>query len=131
MIRLAANDNAGPKRKRGSYETASLALRAGAARLSKVSISTAGGIVEAVSLAIAVAIRPFSEFSELRREADNLRQALEDRKIIERAKGVLMQTLSWNEAAARKTKLVDLARRVLAGDLVPGNNPPSPEHHQR
>ena len=36
--------------------------------------------------AISVAMKRFEEFCELRREADDLRQALEDRKIIEKGK---------------------------------------------
>src|SRR5579871_4010466 len=41
--------------------------------------------------AIALAMRRFSQFQDLRKEAADLRQALADRKIIERAKGVLMK----------------------------------------
>ena len=41
--------------------------------------------------AIAIAMRRFEQFQALRQEAADLRQALEDRKVIERAKGVLMK----------------------------------------
>ncbi len=40
---------------------------------------------------IALAMRRFEQFEALRREAADLRQALEDRKVIERAKGLLMK----------------------------------------
>jgi len=74
--------------------------------------------------AIGLAMRRFEQFEELRREAADMRQALEDRKIIERAKGILMKELSLSEAEAfrrlqrgamnRQTTLVELARWVLA-----------------
>src|SRR5262245_51311697 len=41
--------------------------------------------------AILIAARRFEEFQSLRKEASDLRQALEDRKLIERAKGILMK----------------------------------------
>src|SRR5207302_1125226 len=41
--------------------------------------------------AIGIALRRFEQFQALRQEADDLRQALEDRKVIERAKGLLMK----------------------------------------
>ncbi len=65
----------------------------------------------------------FEQFQDLRRETDDLRQAMEDRKIIERAKGILMQRvgLSEDEAYRRlnKTardgnrKLRDVAQSIL------------------
>ena len=73
--------------------------------------------------AIAIARRRFEQFEALRKEADDLRQALEDRKIIEQAKGILMKRagLSENDAFRRlqklardeNRKLVDLARMVV------------------
>ena len=41
--------------------------------------------------AITIAMQRFEQFQALRREAADLRQALEDRKVIERAKGLLMK----------------------------------------
>jgi AmiR/NasT family two-component response regulator len=74
--------------------------------------------------AIGLAMRRFEQFEALRREACDARQALEDRKIIERAKGILMKELSLGEAEAfrrlqrgamnRQTTMVELARWVLA-----------------
>jgi len=74
--------------------------------------------------AIGLAMRRFEQFEALRREASDARQALEDRKIIERAKGILMKELVLDEAEAfrrlqrgamnRQTTMVELARWVLA-----------------
>ena len=47
--------------------------------------------------AIALAMRRFEQFQALRREAADLRQALEDRKVIERAKGLLMKKAGLDE----------------------------------
>jgi AmiR/NasT family two-component response regulator len=74
--------------------------------------------------AIGLAMRRFEQFEALRREASDMRQALENRKIIERAKGILMKELSLDEAEAfrrlqrgamnRQTTMVEMARWVLA-----------------
>jgi response regulator NasT len=82
----------------------------------------------AVKVALAVAMARFRQYQEVRKEAADLRQALEDRKVIERAKGALMGRLRVDEEEAfrrlRKAandgslKLVAAARRVLAADEV-------------
>jgi AmiR/NasT family two-component response regulator len=74
--------------------------------------------------AIALAMRRFRQLEALRREAADLRQALQDRKVIERAKGLLMKDHALDEPTAfrhlqklaRDTnrKLVDVARPVIA-----------------
>jgi response regulator NasT len=76
--------------------------------------------------AIAIAMQRFEQFQALRREAADQRQALTDRKVIERAKGLVMKELGVDEQEAyqrlrklardRNQKLVDLARLVLAGE---------------
>jgi response regulator NasT len=76
--------------------------------------------------AISLAIRRFEQFQELAREAADLRQALEDRKVIERAKGVLMMRATLDESAAfrrlqklaseKNLKLVELARMLVTAD---------------
>jgi AmiR/NasT family two-component response regulator len=76
--------------------------------------------------AIALAMRRFEQFQELRREAADLRQALEDRKIIERAKGLLMKKTGLDEPAAfrrlqklaseKNLKLVEIARMIVTAD---------------
>lgn len=78
--------------------------------------------------AIAISMRRFEQFQSLRREATDLRQALEDRKIIERAKGLLMRKLKLDEHDAfrrlqkisneRNLKLVDVANSLLLSEQI-------------
>lgn len=78
---------------------------------------------------IALAMRRYQQFEELRREAADLRQALEDRKLIERAKGILMKRGPMDEpeafrrlqkmASDRSTKLVDIARMIVVTEETP------------
>jgi len=74
--------------------------------------------------AIAVAMRRFSEMQLLRQESTDLRQALADRKVIEQAKGILMQVTGINEkdafrrlqdlAADKNQKLIDAAKTIVS-----------------
>lgn len=50
--------------------------------------------------AIEVALARFNEFRTLEREIDDLKETLETRKAVERAKGILMQLQNMNEAEA-------------------------------
>jgi len=85
--------------------------------------------------AIALVMRRFEQFQELRREAATLKQALEDRKLIERAKGRLMQQGKLDEAEAYRRlqhaarsmqkKLVEAASLYLAMDDLLFQQPPS------
>ncbi|QDU93722.1 ANTAR domain-containing response regulator [Lignipirellula cremea] len=59
--------------------------------------------------AIAMAMSRFGEFQSLRKESSDLRQALEDRKKIEKAKGILMKKTNLDEAEAFR-KMQRLAR---------------------
>jgi AmiR/NasT family two-component response regulator len=79
--------------------------------------------------ALSLATRRFEQFETMRREAANLRQALEDRKIIERAKGILMKQVGLSEpdafrrmqklASAKNLKLIELSRMILsAADAI-------------
>ncbi len=73
--------------------------------------------------AIAIALRRFAEFEAMRKETADLRQALADRKIIEQAKRILMETAHLDEPAAfrrlqklaseKNRKLLDIAQMVL------------------
>lgn len=73
--------------------------------------------------AIALAASRFSRLQAAQHEAADLRQALADRKIIERAKGVLMRHFNLDEANAfrrlqslsstKHLKLVDMAQAIL------------------
>ena len=73
--------------------------------------------------AIAVARARFQEWMDARHERDMLSLKLEERKIIERAKGLLMDTRKLSEREAyrflqktsqdKNTPMVDLARKIL------------------
>jgi two-component system, response regulator PdtaR len=77
---------------------------------------------------IAIAMRRFEQFQTLRQEATDLRKALEDRKAIERAKGVLMKRAGVDEVEAfrrlqklatdKRAKLIEIARMILAVEEV-------------
>ncbi|MHB1415721.1 MAG: ANTAR domain-containing response regulator [Chloroflexota bacterium] len=62
--------------------------------------------------AIEVAIARFKEFRSLEREASDLRDAIETRKLVERAKGVLMDSQGLKEADAfRKIQKLSMNSR--------------------
>ncbi len=75
---------------------------------------------------IAIAMRRFSQFQALQKEATDLRQALSDRKVIERAKGILMKKSGFDEADAfrrlqklaseKNRKLVEIANMILTAN---------------
>jgi AmiR/NasT family two-component response regulator len=77
--------------------------------------------------AISLAMRRFEQFQALHKEAVNLRQALEDRKLIERAKGILMKK-GWDEESAfqlmqkqamdNNQKLAHVARIIIAAEAI-------------
>jgi two-component system, response regulator PdtaR len=50
--------------------------------------------------AIEVALARFGEFRDLQKEVTNLQDALETRKLVDRAKGILMDSQALNEAEA-------------------------------
>jgi response regulator NasT len=78
--------------------------------------------------AIALARQQFQQVQALRKEAGDLRQALEDRKIIERAKGVIVKRLAVAEeeayrklrkfASDRNRKLIEVAQVVLHSEEI-------------
>ena len=75
---------------------------------------------------ISVATKRFELFEQVRSEAADLRQSLADRKVIERAKGIVMRRTGLSEAEAfrklqklswdRNQKLVEIAKFVIEGD---------------
>jgi len=86
--------------------------------------------VEAHQLGAAVLVA-WARFEELRQLADenaSLRQTLQNRKIIERAKGVLMRRNRWSEAEAfrrlqraamnHRSTMVELAQSILNGKEI-------------
>ena len=78
--------------------------------------------------AVQVAWARFGELSTLMEENASLRQSLQSRKLIERAKGVLMKRHRWSEADAfrrlqrgamnRRVPMVDLAQAILNGQEI-------------
>jgi response regulator NasT len=84
----------------------------------------AGLSPERVRPILEVAIARFNEFQALRRELETARSSLEDRKVIERAKGIVMKRRGLAEDEAfrllrkmamdRKMRLADVAREVVA-----------------
>ena len=84
--------------------------------------------------AIAVAMRRFEQFQALRKEAADLKQALEDRKVIERAKGLLMKKANLGEhdafrrlqklASDKNRKLVEIAHSILTAEEAFGAESP-------
>lgn len=78
---------------------------------------------ERVKPILDMAISRFNAFSRLRRELEETRSALEDRKVIERAKGILMRSRGLTEADAhalmRKTAMSQNRRMVeIAQSLI-------------
>ncbi|HET7374975.1 MAG TPA: ANTAR domain-containing protein [Gemmatimonadaceae bacterium] len=81
--------------------------------------------VESLELqaALEVAAARYAEFRALEAEVDQAQQALEDRKLIERAKGLLMSALGLSEhdafrrlqltARERNLRLADVAARIV------------------
>jgi response regulator NasT len=78
--------------------------------------------------AINLAMARFEEHQQVRAEGAALRQALEDRKLIERAKGAVMRRLHVAEeeayrrlqkqASSNNRRLVDVAREVVSAEEV-------------
>jgi response regulator NasT len=78
--------------------------------------------------ALQVAWARFQEWRQLANENASLKQSLQNRKIIERAKGVLMKRYRWTEAEAfrrlqrgamnRRIPMIDLAQQILSGQNV-------------
>jgi response regulator NasT len=79
-----------------------------------------------LSAAIAVAEARHQEWLTQRRESEDLRKRLDDRKVIERAKGILMEREGISESAAykvlqrtsqsRNMTMADLSRSLLAAE---------------
>jgi len=78
--------------------------------------------------AIVMAMTRFRHYTTLAKEATDLRQALEDRKLIERAKGAIMKRLRVDEdeafrrlrkyASDHNQKLVEVGHRVTAAEEI-------------
>jgi response regulator NasT len=115
-----------------AYHDRELVSRAGESHVLAYLVKPIGQ--QDLETAISIVMRRFEQFQDLRRETADLRQAMADRKIIERAKGILMQRagLSEEEAYRRlnKTardgnqKLRDVAQSILTAEelLRPGSD---------
>jgi two-component system, response regulator PdtaR len=76
--------------------------------------------------AIGIAMRRFEQFQALRKETTDLKQALEDRKVIEKAKGILMKKAGLDEhdafrrlqklASDKNRKLIEIAQIILTAE---------------
>lgn len=105
-----------------AYHDPSLIARAEADHILAYLVKPIG--LEDLPPAIAIATRRFAELMALRKECQDLKQALADRKLIEQAKGVLMKVAGVDEkeafqrlqqlAADRNLKLVEAAQSILA-----------------
>ncbi|HEX3657272.1 MAG TPA: response regulator [Pirellulales bacterium] len=83
-----------------------------------------------MEVAISLAMKRFQEFEELRLDTSNLRQALQDRKIIERAKNILMKLGELHEhdafrrlqklASRQNKKLVQVAEMIVTAEMAFG-----------
>jgi two-component system, response regulator PdtaR len=107
-----------------AHDDAELIVRAGTGYIMAYLIKP---VKEAdLKTAIYLAILRFEHFQKLSREAATARQALEDRKIIERAKGIIMKRARTDEERAfrrlqklgsdKNMKLVDVARTILTAE---------------
>ncbi len=82
----------------------------------------------ALEAAIATAMARFEHYQAARKEAATLRQALEDRKVIERAKGIVMRRVGVQEdeafrrlrklASDQNRKLAEVALTIVKADEV-------------
>jgi response regulator NasT len=76
--------------------------------------------------AITLTMRRFQQFQQMQKEVSDIRQALEERKLVERAKGILMKRAGLDEPSAyrrlqktasdRNLKLVEVARSILTAE---------------
>jgi response regulator NasT len=83
---------------------------------------------EDLRVSIALAMQRFEELRRLQDEAASTRQALEDRKVIERAKGVVMRQRGLDEAAAfqhiqksardQRQPLIVVAKSILIAECA-------------
>ncbi|HJN66643.1 MAG TPA: response regulator, partial [Pirellulales bacterium] len=96
-----------------AYHDRELVSRAGESHVLAYLVKPIGQ--QDLETAISIVMSRFEQFQDLRRETDDLRQAMEDRKIIERAKGILMQRvgLSEDEAYRRLNKTARDGNRKL------------------
>lgn len=108
----------------GAPETIRAAIEAG------VSAYVVDGLKpERVKPVVDVAIARFAQFQELRSQLDKAKSTLAERKLVERAKGILMKRRRCDEEEAyrlmrkmamdQKSRLVDIANKIIeAAELL-------------
>jgi response regulator NasT len=79
--------------------------------------------------AIEMALGRFAEMKALDDQVRSLEESLEVRKAVDRAKGIIMDELGWKErdsftwiqrtAMSERVKMLDVANRVISGELRP------------
>jgi two-component system, response regulator PdtaR len=79
--------------------------------------------------AIEIALGRFGEMRALDEQVRTLEERLEVRRVVERAKGILMDELGWREndsfgwiqrtAMRERVRMDEIARRIIEGDLRP------------
>lgn len=89
---------------------------------------------ESLSAQLEIAIQRFEEHEQAIAQRDQATRALEDRKLIERAKGIFMRRLKLDEPEAhrrlqqesqkRRIALADLARKIIESEELLGGEPP-------
>ena len=109
-----------------AYNEAELVERAAQANISAYLMKPVAE--EDLLPAITLALIRFRQFEALRREVSDLREALEARKIIERAKGILMRRLDLTEEEAFRRlqrqsqdsnrKLAEVAEAIVMADRL-------------
>ena len=107
-----------------AYNEAELVERAAQANVSAYLMKPVAP--EDLMPAVTLALARFRQFQALRQEVDNLREALEARKVIERAKGILMRRLGLTEEDAFRRlqrqsqtsnrKMADVAQAIVMAD---------------
>ena len=85
---------------------------------------------EALAAQIAVVLRRFTDTETLRDERDTATQSLETRKLVDRAKGILMKRLNLDEPAAhkrlqtesqkRRVSISEIAKKVIESEKLLG-----------
>jgi response regulator NasT len=82
---------------------------------------------ERLAAAVSTAMARFCDMQSLKEEVGDLKQSLEERKLIERAKGILMRDMGVKEQEAyswlkrtsshHNTRIAEVARRVVALEM--------------
>lgn len=109
-----------------AYADESLIRRAGEAGVMAYLLKPAN--TQQLRSTIEVALARFEELHALRREVHDLKEALETRKVVEQAKGVLMKRLGLSEAEAfrriqqesrnRRSSLREVALTILRAEEI-------------